>query len=308
MHVCTGAVCLIDDSQTYAAQCAEAGIPCVLFGEYAWNSSATQAGGAQWVKAPATAGHSHLVRKAADWSSARQHLKDLVQEAVAAAAAGTSATTTTISSSSSSGSYGVAVVQLNSGSDKEANLAKISAFVAAAAADAAITLVALPECCTFMGTSPAHTVQAAEAMDMSGGSLAVLCALAVQHSVWLSVGGLAVPAEAEAEVGGEPGRQAKVYNRHVMIDPHGQVQMHYDKIHLFDNPLTGMQESSYVVYVYVYVCVYCECVCVRPSLTLTPPRPLSPLSMLQLHQAWQRAREPGPGPRAAIHLWLDIVL
>ena len=32
-----GAVALVDDSADYAAQCAEAGVPTVLFGEYGWN-------------------------------------------------------------------------------------------------------------------------------------------------------------------------------------------------------------------------------------------------------------------------------
>lgn len=31
-----GALLLIDDSPVYAAQCAQANIPCILFGEYAW--------------------------------------------------------------------------------------------------------------------------------------------------------------------------------------------------------------------------------------------------------------------------------
>jgi predicted amidohydrolase len=81
--------------------------------------------------------------------------------------------------------------------------------------------------------NPTRVVDAAESID--GPYVQTLCDLAKRCAVWLSVGGFPerVP------------EQEKVYNTHFLISPAGNVvQPIYRKIHLFDNPLTGLMESK----------------------------------------------------------------
>ena len=61
-----GAVALIDDSADYATQCAEAGVPTVLFGEYGWNAKFE---GAAAAAASVGDGRAEaLVRRARNWA------------------------------------------------------------------------------------------------------------------------------------------------------------------------------------------------------------------------------------------------
>jgi hypothetical protein len=53
-------VALIDDSIDYARGMAEAGIPCLLFGEYGWNRGETDP----------------LIRRVADWDAVKRTLLD----------------------------------------------------------------------------------------------------------------------------------------------------------------------------------------------------------------------------------------
>lgn len=64
-----GAGLLIDDSALYAAQCAEAGIYVVLFGNYAWNRVLED-----------HSSQSRLVRRATDWAQAYRVVAEVVRE------------------------------------------------------------------------------------------------------------------------------------------------------------------------------------------------------------------------------------
>lgn len=61
------AVMLIDDSYSYAKQCAEAGVPVVLFGDYAWNRQLEKS-------------DDRLIRRAASWVDVDRVIREIVQE------------------------------------------------------------------------------------------------------------------------------------------------------------------------------------------------------------------------------------
>ena len=122
----------------------------------------------------------------------------------------------------------IAVVQMCSTNDKHKNLMKMKLYAEDASRNGA-ELVCFPECCVYMGVSPADTVKNAEPLE--GPSIQALRQLAQNLRVWINVGGFSC---AEGE---------NVQNVSVMIDPRGEIQSTYAKMHLFDNPLTGMQES-----------------------------------------------------------------
>ena len=72
-----GALCLIDDSQIYAGHCADENIPCVLYGNYAWNSNEHGAGGAEWLRVTPK-DKSDLIQRAHDWDNATKYLQEIV--------------------------------------------------------------------------------------------------------------------------------------------------------------------------------------------------------------------------------------
>ncbi|KAG5190639.1 hypothetical protein JKP88DRAFT_232053 [Tribonema minus] len=76
-----GACLLIDDSMRYATQCASAGIPVVLFGDYAWNAG----------KAPAG------VQRASDWAQVDRILSDLASSRSSSSGASASSCTMDLS-------------------------------------------------------------------------------------------------------------------------------------------------------------------------------------------------------------------
>ncbi|MCB9538368.1 MAG: carbon-nitrogen hydrolase family protein [Myxococcales bacterium] len=114
----------------------------------------------------------------------------------------------------------VALVQMNSGSDAEQNLATIEARVAEGAARGA-RLVALPENATLLAR-PVDRVARAEALD--GPTVARLGRLARRHGVWISLAGF-------PERTDDPARTA---NASLLLGPDGALAAVYRKIHLFD--------------------------------------------------------------------------
>ncbi|KAJ1448522.1 carbon-nitrogen hydrolase [Pelagophyceae sp. CCMP2097] len=125
----------------------------------------------------------------------------------------------------------VAVVQMESSSDKAANLVHCRALLAKAAATGA-KLVVLPE----IWNSPYAVGEFrcnAEAVKLSadgpsGPSVGMLQAAAAEHGVWI-VGG-SVP---------ELGACGNVYNTSPVIDSQGQVVAKHRKVHLFDIDVPG---------------------------------------------------------------------
>jgi predicted amidohydrolase len=130
----------------------------------------------------------------------------------------------------------VACVQLRSGPDAAANLARLEPLVARAAAYGA-KLVATPENTTLL-TSPEKKVAAAEPLD--GPTHRALADMARRHGVWLLAGSVA-----EAN----PADLRRCFNTSVLFDAAGRVAAAYRKLHLFDVDLadgTRFQESAHI--------------------------------------------------------------
>jgi predicted amidohydrolase len=121
--------------------------------------------------------------------------------------------------------YLAAAVQMSSGADRTANLARASALVREAAARGA-RLVVLPEVFAWRGPR-GEEAQAGE--PIPGPTTAALAALARELRVHLCAGSLleAVPGEQRA------------YNTSCLFDPDGTLVARYRKIHLFDVELPG---------------------------------------------------------------------
>jgi predicted amidohydrolase len=113
----------------------------------------------------------------------------------------------------------VALVQLNAGSDPEANLADAVRLADLAAAGGA-RLVALPEYLQYRGTDDGYR---ASARPIPGPFSDALAAVARARGAWILAGSLA-----------ESGPAGRPYNTSVLIDPSGAILATYRKIHLFD--------------------------------------------------------------------------
>jgi predicted amidohydrolase len=138
--------------------------------------------------------------------------------------------------SASGSTVKVAVSQMTSTSDVEANFAAC-VRLARSAADAGAALLCLPECCTFLGERDTDALGVAEALD-NGPLLARFGALARDTGLWLSLGG--VP---EAV----PQNSGRRYNTHVLLSAAGAVAASYRKVHLFDVDYPGrvtLKESN----------------------------------------------------------------
>jgi predicted amidohydrolase len=120
----------------------------------------------------------------------------------------------------------VACVQLTSGPDKAANLAKTERLVDQAAGTGA-GLVVLPE--KWNGVAPAQELPGlAEPLD-GGESVAAMGRWAARHGVWI-VGGSITELR--------PGRE-RLSNTCCVLSPAGELTAAYRKIHLFDVEVGG---------------------------------------------------------------------
>ena len=136
-------------------------------------------------------------------------------------------------SHASTPSIAVALVQMNSGADKERNIAEALAGIDRAAASGA-RLVVLPEVWTYLGPESGNRDAAEPIPGPLGDSLA---ARARQHGIYLHIGSVF------EQVVGEP----RLFNTSVVYDPSGEEVARYRKIHLFDVDLdsgTAYRESS----------------------------------------------------------------
>ena len=129
--------------------------------------------------------------------------------------------------------YTAAAVQMRTGSDRSANLARADALVRDAAARGA-RLVVLPE--VFAWRGPAAD-EAAVAEPVPGPVTVRLGALARELGLWLAAGSLHERAAGEV----------RVFNTSCLFDPRGEIVARYRKLHLFDVDLPGgvaVQESA----------------------------------------------------------------
>lgn len=114
----------------------------------------------------------------------------------------------------------VAVGQMTSIGDKEANFQTCSTLAEQAVAQGAKILF-LPEAFNFIGLSSDQTVAIAE--PIAGPIISRYAALAKRLKIWLSLGGF-------QETSPDPER---VYNSHLIVNDQGEVSAVYRKIHLF---------------------------------------------------------------------------
>jgi predicted amidohydrolase len=120
----------------------------------------------------------------------------------------------------------VAVVQMNSGEDKAANVETAMRLIDEAAASGA-RLVVLPEIWTFLGSDEGNR---ANAEPIPGPVTEALSAKAKQHGIYLHGGSILEKRD------GEP----KLFNTTVVFDPSGETVAQYSKIHMFDVVLDGV--------------------------------------------------------------------
>ena len=131
----------------------------------------------------------------------------------------------------------VAVIQLSSQDDVNANLARVRELVLEAGRSGA-ELVALPENFAFMGEE-ARRLELAERVeaDAPGPIVAALRSAARDARVWIVAGGM-------PEQSGDP---ARPFNTSLLLEPDGRVVSTYRKVHLFDVDLpdgTKLLESA----------------------------------------------------------------
>lgn len=123
----------------------------------------------------------------------------------------------------------VALIQINSSSNVEENLNKISSLVCEASKNA--ELVILPEHADGIGKRDndfAHSID--------GKIVSFYKELAKKNSVFLHIGSVA-----------EKGIEGKPYNTSLLISPAGEILAKYSKLHLFDVDLPdgkGVRESN----------------------------------------------------------------
>ncbi len=119
----------------------------------------------------------------------------------------------------------VGLVQMNSQSDKEQNLATAERLIDEAAAKGA-RLVGLPEYVSYLGPKELHEENAE---PIPGPTTERFAAKARQHGIYLLGGSI-------LERSDSPG---KYYNTSTFFSPDGTLQAIYRKIHLFDIDITG---------------------------------------------------------------------
>ena len=133
------------------------------------------------------------------------------------------------------GKYLAGVIQLNSSSNREANLNKAAGYIREAAA-AGCALISLPEVFDCF-CEDSKKYELAEAPE-NGSTLTSLKHLAYELKVWLICGSMIVRAD----------KGQRVWNRSHLLNPQGELVAFYDKVHLFDIQLgqgPSYHESSY---------------------------------------------------------------
>ena len=116
----------------------------------------------------------------------------------------------------------VSLIQMNSGSDKPANLAQARALIERAVADEAPDWIGLPEVWDFIGGSRRDKLAAAEALP-GGPAWSLMSELAAKHHVFIHAGSILEQAD-----------DGKMHNTTLVFDRAGHEVARYRKIHMFD--------------------------------------------------------------------------
>ena len=111
----------------------------------------------------------------------------------------------------------VAVCQMDSRDDRQANLEQAEQLIREAAAKGA-AIAALPETMSFIGRGYSH-----QAEPIPGPTSDLLCQWARETGLWLVSGSFP-----EADASGKP------KNTLLLIDPEGTIRCSYSKLHMFD--------------------------------------------------------------------------
>ena len=133
----------------------------------------------------------------------------------------------------------IALLQMTSGLDPQANAATMVAGIAEAAAGGA-AIIFTPEMSGLIDRDRARA-KSVILEEASDAVLAAVCKAAADYEIWVCIGSLAVDA------GREDGKFA---NRSFVVDGRGTIVARYDKMHLFDVDLpTGeswRESSAYI--------------------------------------------------------------
>lgn len=117
----------------------------------------------------------------------------------------------------------VALLQLCSSDDPQANLVATSALIERAA-EAGAALILTPEVTNCVSANRDRQTEVLQT-EKADQTLSALRALTARLGVWLSIGSLALKTD-------DP--DGRFANRSFLIDPSGDIRARYDKIHMFD--------------------------------------------------------------------------
>lgn len=117
----------------------------------------------------------------------------------------------------------ISLVQMNSVSDKPANLAAATALIERAVAEEGPDWVALPECFDFLGGQKADKFAAAETLG-DGPAYRAMRELAARHRIYIHAGSILEKVDGEE----------RLHNTTVVFNRDGHEIARYRKIHMFD--------------------------------------------------------------------------
>jgi nitrilase len=126
----------------------------------------------------------------------------------------------------------IALIQMNSVSDKAVNIAQARELITKAADLEGPDWVLLPELFDWMGGSTADKVRESEELP-GGPAYSMAQELAAKHKIWVHAGSLLERVKGES----------RVYNTSVVFDRSGREMARYRKIHLFD--ITAPDGTAY---------------------------------------------------------------
>jgi predicted amidohydrolase len=117
----------------------------------------------------------------------------------------------------------ISMIQMNSVSDKPANIAAATKLVEQAVAEEQPDWICLPECFDFLGGDRAAKMAAAEAFP-GGPAYGAMQALASKHKIYIHAGSILE----------KPETGERIHNTTVVFDRTGTEIARYRKIHMFD--------------------------------------------------------------------------
>ncbi|XP_052860093.1 nitrilase and fragile histidine triad fusion protein NitFhit [Anopheles cruzii] len=136
----------------------------------------------------------------------------------------------------------IAVAQMRATNDKQHNLMQVQTIVERAKAKD-VQFIFFPECCDYVGTHRAETLQLSE--PLTGSTVQQYKQLAQENNIWLSFGGIH---ESIIDSADPQGKVENIFNTHIVINNDGVLVASYRKLHLFNvvTPEFKFRESETV--------------------------------------------------------------